>query len=89
MVQAAAEAVAEAETPGLLARVQTMIAERFFKLVGGKQKVWPPSREAMPLQVVGFVSLIVVLAFGVRQKVQPKVLVVEERRRDYALSSLK
>ena len=88
MVQAAAEAVAEAETPGLLARVQTMIAERFFKLVGGKQKVWPPSREAMPLQVVGFVSLIVVLAFGVRQKVQPKVLVVEERRRDYALSSL-
>ncbi len=87
MVRAAAEAVAE-DKPGFLARLQGGLLERLFKLVGGRQKLWPPSRESMPLQLVGFVSLIVILALGVRQKVQPKVLVVEERRREYALSSL-
>ena len=86
MAKAAAEEVVE--KPGFVDRLTTAFLERFYRLIGGRQKVWPPSRESAPLQVVGWLSLIVILVLGVRQKVQPKILVVEQRRREYALGSL-
>ena len=59
-----------------------------FRLVGGKHKVWPPSRESAPVLALAWCLLCTPLWFLLRERRNRDVEVVEGRRRDYALSSL-
>jgi ABC-type multidrug transport system fused ATPase/permease subunit len=51
-------------------------------------RVWPPSRRSAPALTGAFGSLLLLLWAFVRQRNHRRCQVVEERRRDYALSSL-
>ena len=59
-----------------------------FRIVGGRQRVWPPSRESAPLLVLGWVALSSPLYFLLRQRKSRDIQAVEKRRREHALSSL-
>jgi hypothetical protein len=59
-----------------------------YRLIGGKQRLWPPSRESAPLLVFSWCLLCTPLWFLLREHRNKDVEVVEGRRREYALSSL-
>lgn len=59
-----------------------------FRLVGGKHKLWPPSRQSAPLLTLVWCLLCTPLWFLLRERRNRDVEVVEARRREYALSSL-
>ena len=59
-----------------------------FRLIGGKHKLWPPSRQSAPLLTLLWCILCTPLWFLLRERRNRDVEVVEARRREYALSSL-
>ena len=60
----------------------------FFRLIGGKHKVWPPSKQSAPLIILGWLLLTSPLLFLMRERRNLSVEEVVDRRREYALSSL-
>ena len=62
--------------------------ERFYKLIGGKQNIWPPTRKSAPLLSLFWGTIVALIYLQVRETRNKAVVQVEELRREYAMSSL-
>jgi hypothetical protein len=67
------------------------MAELLCRLLGRRRirrLLWPPSRDSAPLLILGWLALTAPLAVLLRQRKSRDIALVEERRREHALSSL-
>ena len=65
------------------------MAELLCRQLGRRRRLlWPPSRDSAPLLILGWLALTAPLAVLLRQRKSRDIALVEERRREHALSSL-
>lgn len=89
MQQAAASVIATVSRGGnTLKLVVKRWLELFYRLIGGRGRIWPPSRESGPLLAAVWLALLSPLPFLLRQRRGRDIALVEERRREHALSSI-
>ena len=93
--KAARESIAADAANSLVGRIQARLEkfgmnslERFFKLIGGKQNIWPPTRRSAPLLTFFWATIVACIYAMVRETRSKAVEQVEELRREYAMSSL-
>jgi hypothetical protein len=60
------------------------LLQPFFRLIGGKHRIWPPSKQSAPLIILGWCLLTSPLWFLMRERRNRDVEMVEERRRECA-----